>query len=86
MLGAYVLTNVHMPPAEGNHRNKFGNMMKRLVMEDYSIHMGYVDRSDQMSANYGMIRRTWKWAKLFSHHTYWSLSVLSSFIGLMGKQ
>jgi hypothetical protein len=29
-----VLTNIHDPPAEGNFRDKFGNSVKPLVIED----------------------------------------------------
>lgn len=35
--------------------------MKSLVIEDYSTHMSYVDRSDQISASYGMARCNCQW-------------------------
>jgi hypothetical protein len=54
-------TNQHSSPlTEGNQKDKFGNTVKPLVTEDYNAHMGYVNKNDQMSTNYGMSTRTWK--------------------------
>jgi hypothetical protein len=51
------LTNIHAPPAQGNCRDEFGNTVKPLVIEDYNIHLDYVDKSDRMSTSYGMSGR-----------------------------
>jgi hypothetical protein len=54
----FALTNIHAPPAEGNFRDKSGNTMNHLVIDDYNTHMGYVDKSDEMSTSYGVSKRT----------------------------
>jgi hypothetical protein len=42
----FVLTNIHVPAAQGNLRDECDNTMKPPVIKDYSILMGYVDKSD----------------------------------------
>jgi hypothetical protein len=44
----YVLTNVHIPPVESNFCYESGHAVKPRVIEDYSVHMGYVDKLDRM--------------------------------------
>ena len=75
----YVLTNIHIPPVEGNFRDKSGHAVKPHVIEDYIAHMGYVDKSDNMVNSYGIARRTWKWTKkLFVHLT--DMAILNAFL------
>jgi hypothetical protein len=54
----YVLANICATSAEGKFRDKFGNDVKSLLVEDDSTLVGYVDISDQMSIC--MSRRTGK--------------------------
>jgi hypothetical protein len=64
----YVLTNIRALPAEENFRDDTGNAVKPLVIEDCNIHMGYMDRSDQMATSCVVCRRAWKGTKkLFFH-------------------
>jgi hypothetical protein len=69
-------TNAHAAPAEENFRDKYGNPGKSLVVEDYTTHMGCVDKSDQMAPvmlcaeESGIGQRS----SLFTSHV-WSLSV-----------
>ena len=74
-----VLTNVHIPPVEGNFCDESGRAVKPHVIEDYNAHMGYVDKSDRMANSYGISRRTWKWTKkLFFHLT--DMTILNAFL------
>jgi hypothetical protein len=41
----YVLSNMHIPPVEGNFKTE-GKATKPVITEDYNTHMGYVDLSD----------------------------------------
>jgi aryl-phospho-beta-D-glucosidase BglC (GH1 family) len=59
----YVLTNMHAPPVEGNFTDESGQAIRPRVVEDYSAHMGFVDKTDRMVNSYGIARRTWKWTK-----------------------
>ena len=66
-----VLTNMHTPPVEGNFCDESGHAVKPCVIEDYNVHMGYVDKSDRMVNSYGIARRTCKWTKkLFFLNTF----------------
>jgi hypothetical protein len=40
----YVLSNMHIPPAEGNFKEG-GKGVKPLIIKDFSTHMGYIDLS-----------------------------------------
>ena len=75
----YILTNMHAPPVEGNFTNESGQAIRRRVVEDYSAHMGFVDKSDRMVNSYGIARRTWQWTKkLFFHLT--DMTILNAFL------
>jgi hypothetical protein len=74
-----LLTNMHPGPADGIFCDEHGNTVKPNVVQDYSKHMGYVDKCDRMTNSYTIIRRTWKWTKkLFFHLLY--LTILNNFI------
>jgi len=65
---AYIPTNMHAPPVEGNFTDESGQAIKPRVAEDYDAYMGFVDKSDRMVNRYGITRRMWKWTKkLFFH-------------------
>jgi hypothetical protein len=67
---AYILTNMHAPPVEGNFTEESGRAIK---------YMGFVDKSDRMVISYGIARRTWKWTKkLFFHLT--DMTILNAFL------
>jgi hypothetical protein len=64
----YILTDVHKPIAEGNFCDECRIAHKPAIIEDYSRHLGYVDKGDRMANSYPLSRRTWKWTKkLFFH-------------------
>ena len=70
-----VLKNLHSPPLEGNFFNEHG----KAIIQDYSRHVGYADKSDCMTNPYSVSRKTWKWTKkLFFHHL--DLIILNRFI------
>ncbi|GLV40963.1 hypothetical protein CBL_08537 [Carabus blaptoides fortunei] len=74
----YILTNMHASPAEGNFRDDHSNALKPHCIENYNIHMGYVDKSDRMANSYSIARRTWKRTKIFFHIT--DMTILNAFI------
>ena len=45
---AYILTNMHAPPVEGNFTHESGQAIKPRVVEDHNTYMGFVDKSDSM--------------------------------------
>jgi hypothetical protein len=55
-----MLTVVYKPPAEGNFCDECGRAHKPTIAEDYSRHMGYVDKGDRMANSYSVSQRTWK--------------------------
>jgi len=74
-----VRTNMHTPSVESNFCDESGRAVKSCVIEDYNVHMGYVDKSDMMVNSYGIARRTWKWTeKLFFHLT--DMAILNAFL------
>ena len=40
-----LLTNIHNPPTEGNHRDEHGNVIKPAIAADYNRHMGHADNA-----------------------------------------
>jgi hypothetical protein len=48
----YILTNMLFPPAEGNFTDESGQAIKPRVVEDYSVYIGFVDKSDRMVNSY----------------------------------
>ena len=44
---AYLVTNIHDPPTEGNYRDEHGNAIKPVIVADYNRHMGHVDNADR---------------------------------------
>jgi len=43
-----ILMNMHCPPLDGNFCDEHGKAVKPAIIQDYSRHMGYVDKSDHM--------------------------------------
>src|SRR5215510_5163482 len=39
-----MLTNIHVPPSNGNFCDEHGNVIKQAIVADYNHHMGYVDK------------------------------------------
>ena len=58
-----LLTNIHVPPREGNYRDEHRNAIKLAIVADYNRHMGHVDNADRMANSYTASRQTWKWTK-----------------------
>ena len=75
----YLLSNIHNAPPEGNFRDNDGKAVKPQIVEDYSRHMGYVDKGDRMANSYSICRRTLKWTKKLFFHLF-DLAILNSFI------
>jgi hypothetical protein len=73
----YVLSNMHIPPVEGNFKLD-GKAVKLCIIEDYNTHMAYVDLSDQMANRY-TISRTWKWTKKLFFHLL-DLTILTAYV------
>ena len=46
----YILTNMHAPPVEGHFTDESGLAIKPSVVEDYNVHMGFVDKSEWSTA------------------------------------
>jgi len=57
----YMLTNMDMPPEEGNFCDDSKQVVKPQIVARYNRHMGCVDISDRMANSYSMCRRTFKW-------------------------
>jgi len=75
----YMLTNMDLPPAEGNFCNDSNRPVKPHIVERYNRHMGFVNLSDRMANSYSMSRRNFKWTtKLFFHLL--DLTILNSWI------
>jgi hypothetical protein len=45
----HTLTSIHNPPAEGNFCDEKGNVIGPHIVEDYNLHMVYVDKADRMA-------------------------------------
>jgi hypothetical protein len=58
-----MLKNMHRSPAEGNFCDEHGNALKPAIVQDYNRHMGYIDKSDNMTNSYSRSTCTWKWMK-----------------------
>jgi hypothetical protein len=54
----HILTKMHRPPAEGSFHDKHGKAQKPVIVEDYSHHVGYIDRGDRMANSYSVSVRT----------------------------
>jgi hypothetical protein len=49
------------------------------VIEDYSAHMDFVDKSVRMVNSYGIARRTWKWTKKLFFH-FLDMTILNAYL------
>jgi len=76
-----LLTDIHIPPREGNYRDEHRNAIKLAIVVDYKHHMGHVDDSDRMANSYTASRRTWKWTKKLFFHLL-DLTIVNSYIFL----
>jgi len=74
-----ILKNLHSPPLEGNFCDEHGKAMKPAIIQDYSRHMGYADKSDCMTNSYSISRQTWKWTKKLFFHLL-DLIIVNGFI------
>jgi hypothetical protein len=72
---SFVLSNMHIPLAEGNFK-EVGKAVKSLIVKDCTTHIGYVDR---MANSYSISKKTWKWTKKFFFHLL-DLTILNSYI------
>jgi hypothetical protein len=79
----FLLSNIHNAPPEGNFCDNNGKAVKPQIVEDYSRHIGYVDKGDRMANSYSSCRRTLKWTKWFFHLL--DLTILNSFIILSSR-
>ncbi|PSN52550.1 PiggyBac transposable element-derived protein 4 [Blattella germanica] len=75
----YILSNMHIPPVEGNFKADGKAVKPGVIIEDYNTHMGYVDLSDRMANSYNICRRTWKWTKKMFFHLL-DLAILNAYI------
>jgi hypothetical protein len=72
-----MLTNMDLPPTEGNFCDNSNRPMKPHIVKRYNWHMGYIDNSDHMANS--LSRHTFKWTtKLFFH--FLDLTILNSWI------
>jgi hypothetical protein len=46
---AYILTNMHHLPTNGNFCDQHGNALKTVIIQYHSKHVGYVDLGDRMT-------------------------------------
>ena len=49
-----ILMNMDCPPLGGNFCDEHGKAMNLVIIQDYSRHMGYVDKSDHMTNSYSI--------------------------------
>jgi len=49
-----MLTNMDLPPEEGNFCDDSKRAVKPQIVAQYNRHMGYVDISDRMANSYSM--------------------------------
>jgi hypothetical protein len=71
--------NKHSPPVDGKFRDESGHGVKPHVIEDYSAHMGFMDKSDRMVNRYGIARRTWKWTNKLLFH-FLDMTILNAYL------
>jgi len=74
-----ILMYMHSPSLEGNSCDGHGKAVKLVIIQDYSRHMGYVDKSDHMMNSYAISRWTWEWIKKIFFHLL-DLTILNSTI------
>jgi hypothetical protein len=52
-----MLTNMYFPVAESDLCDECGNAMKPAIVQDYTMHMEYVDKSDRKTNTYSISTR-----------------------------
>jgi hypothetical protein len=52
----HMLTNLHIPPAEGSFCDKHENAIKPAIVEEYNRHMGLADKSERMATGTSVVR------------------------------
>ena len=75
----WVLTNIHIAPAEGNFCNEGEKAVKPQIVMDCNHHMHYVDKGDRMANSYSINLSTFKWMKKLFFHLL-DLAILNSYI------
>jgi hypothetical protein len=61
----YILMTIHRPPVVCNFHDDDG----KVQVDDYSQHIGYVNRANGMANSYSFYQKRYKWAAVsFSHH------------------
>lgn len=72
---------MHNPLVEGNFSDEHGNTLKPTIVEDFSRHMGYVDKSDHIVNSSFISHYTWKWTRNVSSAFYiWQYSTIGFFL------
>jgi hypothetical protein len=64
----YILKKMHDTPDERNFTDESGHATKHYRTEDYSVHIGYVVKSDRMVNSYRINLRTLKLTKKLLFH------------------
>jgi hypothetical protein len=64
---------------DGNVQDESGQTVKPHVIEDYSAHMDFVDKSYRTVNSYGVARRTWKWTKKLFFHLL-DMTILNAYL------
>jgi hypothetical protein len=49
-----MLTNAHAPPAEDNFCDEEETVVNSVIVTDYNMHMGYVDKANRMTNRYSI--------------------------------
>jgi len=74
-----LLTNIYVPPREGNYFDEHRNVIKPAIVADYNRHMGHVDNTDRMANSYTASCQTWKWTKKLFFHLL-DLAIVNSYL------
>jgi hypothetical protein len=69
---------MNIPPAECNFKEG-GTVVKPLIIEDYTTHMGYAALSNRMMNSYSISTKSWKWTKKLFLYLL-DLTILNSYI------
>jgi hypothetical protein len=75
-----MMTKMGCPLVEGKFCEEHGKALKPAIVQDYSRHTGYVDKSDRMTENYSIFRWTWKWTKKEYFFHLLDLTILHNFM------
>jgi hypothetical protein len=60
-----MLNDMHRPLAEGNFCDEHGDALKPAIVQDYNMHMRFLEKCDCVTNTYSISRQIWKLKKCY---------------------